>query len=471
MAGLGEGDGEVERRGRLGDAALLVGEGDHLGVLRGPRARLLRAASCRAGAISSRLRSLGLARRSSSSGARPSSCAGSRPRSSRLACVGRLGLGRAGSLGAGSVPLGHARHPLGSSTIGAAPRRRRLGLVLRLRNPIARVFAWRPRFSCRRSKLLGICPMPELLDKRLVFVTGKGGVGKTTVAVALGLRAAAGGQADDRLRGRRARRTPRASSSRAEVGFHEVEMAENLWAISIDPDESMREYLLLQLKVRAMRDMLFRSRIFNYLAAATPGPQGAGHDREDLGAGPARPQGQEGAQVRPGDRRRAGHRPRDRLPADAAHLRRASPGSGRSTPRRRQLDRFITDHEHDRRRRSSPCPRRCRSTSPRRWSATLRERRRRRRRPRLHERALPGALLQGRGRAARGGARRAARRRRARRRAARRSPSTGRAALPARPARRASTRPCRGAGQDAALPLRARARRRRGRGGSRGALG
>ena len=59
--------------------------------------------------------------------------------------------------------------------------------------------------------------------------------------------------------------------NRAEVGFHEVEMAENLWAISIDPDEAMREYILLQLKVRAMRDLLFRSRIFNYLAAATPG--------------------------------------------------------------------------------------------------------------------------------------------------------------------------------------------------------
>jgi anion-transporting ArsA/GET3 family ATPase len=50
-----------------------------------------------------------------------------------------------------------------------------------------------------------------------------------------------------------------------------VEMRENLWAISIDPDESMREYVLLQLKVRAMRDLLFRSRIFSYLAAATPG--------------------------------------------------------------------------------------------------------------------------------------------------------------------------------------------------------
>ena len=101
-------------------------------------------------------------------------------------------------------------------------------------------------------------------------MTGKGGVGKTTVAVALGLRAAA--------EGKRAIVCEVASQENAsrvfdhvEVGFHEVEMEENLWAISIDPDESMREYVLLQLKVRAMRDLLFRSRVFTYLAAATPG--------------------------------------------------------------------------------------------------------------------------------------------------------------------------------------------------------
>lgn len=113
-------------------------------------------------------------------------------------------------------------------------------------------------------------PVTELLDKRLVFVTGKGGVGKTTVAVALGLRAAAAGK-----RAIVCEVSAQENASRmfdhAEVGFHEVEMEENLWSISIDPDESMREYVLLQLKVRAMRDMLFRSRIFNYLAAATPG--------------------------------------------------------------------------------------------------------------------------------------------------------------------------------------------------------
>ena len=110
----------------------------------------------------------------------------------------------------------------------------------------------------------------DLLDKRLVIVTGKGGVGKSTVALAIGLAAAAEGK-----RTIVCEVAAQESLSRifhhAKVGFHEVEMAENLWAISIDPDQSMREYVLLQLRVRAMRDLLFRSRIFSYLAAATPG--------------------------------------------------------------------------------------------------------------------------------------------------------------------------------------------------------
>ncbi len=112
--------------------------------------------------------------------------------------------------------------------------------------------------------------MRDLLDKRLVFVTGKGGVGRSTVSLALGLAAA--------RQGKRAIVCEISSQEHAsrvfhrnEVGYHEVEIADDLWAISIDPDEAMKEYVLLQVKVRAMRDMLFRTKIFNYLAAATPG--------------------------------------------------------------------------------------------------------------------------------------------------------------------------------------------------------
>jgi anion-transporting ArsA/GET3 family ATPase len=133
-----------------------------------------------------------------------------------------------------------------------------------------RGYSYGTRLFLPASEIARNQSIPDLLDKRLVIVTGKGGVGKTTVAVALGLRAASEGKRTIVCEVAAQENASRMFEHTA-VGFHEVEMEENLWSISIDPDESMREYVLLQLKVRAMRDMLFRSRIFNYLAAATPG--------------------------------------------------------------------------------------------------------------------------------------------------------------------------------------------------------
>lgn len=123
---------------------------------------------------------------------------------------------------------------------------------------------------CSLEESAAVPAHPDLLDKRLIVVTGKGGVGKSTVSIALGLAAAAAGKRTIICEVSSQEKASRIFK-RAEVGFHEVEMAPNLWSISIDPDESMREYLLLQLKVKAMRDLLFKSKIFTYLAAATPG--------------------------------------------------------------------------------------------------------------------------------------------------------------------------------------------------------
>jgi anion-transporting ArsA/GET3 family ATPase len=109
-----------------------------------------------------------------------------------------------------------------------------------------------------------------LLDKRILFVTGKGGVGKTTVALALGMEAARAGKRTIVCEVASQESAARMFGHR-DVGFSEAELRENLWAISIDPDDSIREYLELQLPVKAMGDLLYRSKIFSYLAAATPG--------------------------------------------------------------------------------------------------------------------------------------------------------------------------------------------------------
>ncbi|HEX4110096.1 MAG TPA: ArsA family ATPase [Solirubrobacteraceae bacterium] len=114
-------------------------------------------------------------------------------------------------------------------------------------------------------------PLPPLLDRRLLFVTGKGGVGKTTVAAAMGLLAARHGKRT--LVAELARRDDVWRALRGEepsAVFREREIGENLSFISIDPERAMEEYLVDQLP-RALADVLTGSRVFGYLAAATPG--------------------------------------------------------------------------------------------------------------------------------------------------------------------------------------------------------
>jgi anion-transporting ArsA/GET3 family ATPase len=110
----------------------------------------------------------------------------------------------------------------------------------------------------------------HILDKRLIFVCGKGGVGKSTVAIALGMATA--------RRGRRTIVAEVAHQHRVASAFHadaaefsEVQLSPGLWTISIDPEHALEEYLLVQIKVKPLADLLGSSRMFQYLAAATPG--------------------------------------------------------------------------------------------------------------------------------------------------------------------------------------------------------
>jgi anion-transporting ArsA/GET3 family ATPase len=108
----------------------------------------------------------------------------------------------------------------------------------------------------------------DLLDRRLVFVTGKGGVGKSTVAIALGMLAARRGQRTivaELASQERVQRTFRQQGER----FEEIELAPDLFTISIDPQLAMEEYL--RVKTGAVGQVLGSSRLFHAFAMATPG--------------------------------------------------------------------------------------------------------------------------------------------------------------------------------------------------------
>ena len=109
-----------------------------------------------------------------------------------------------------------------------------------------------------------------LLDRRLVFVTGKGGVGKTTIAAALALAAAELGKrvlvGEVDAKGNLAD-----FYSVAPTTFTPREVQPNLWAMTLDPEESLKEYLTLQLKLPMMARIGPLTRIFEFVATAAPG--------------------------------------------------------------------------------------------------------------------------------------------------------------------------------------------------------
>lgn len=110
----------------------------------------------------------------------------------------------------------------------------------------------------------------DLLDRRLVFVTGKGGVGKTTTAAALALLASQRGQ----------RTLVCEVDAKGDVaglletgptGFDPREVQPGLFTMSMDTEASLREYLTLQLRMPLLARLGPLARTFDFVANAAPG--------------------------------------------------------------------------------------------------------------------------------------------------------------------------------------------------------
>ena len=112
--------------------------------------------------------------------------------------------------------------------------------------------------------------MLEVLDRaRLVVVTGKGGTGKTTVAAGLAV-AAAG-------RGRRvlvveveARQGLAGLFGREDLGHRETRVGDQISALAVDPDESLREYLE-RYGFGPLARLLSWAHLNRFITAAAPG--------------------------------------------------------------------------------------------------------------------------------------------------------------------------------------------------------
>lgn len=120
----------------------------------------------------------------------------------------------------------------------------------------------------------GAAPTPTRLraldDLRFICVTGKGGVGKTTVSAALARAVAA--------RGRRVLVAMCNSKDRlstmfgsAPIGHEIVHVAPNIDAVNMVPERCLEEYGVLILKVRSLYKALFENKYVESFFRAVPG--------------------------------------------------------------------------------------------------------------------------------------------------------------------------------------------------------
>jgi anion-transporting ArsA/GET3 family ATPase len=113
--------------------------------------------------------------------------------------------------------------------------------------------------------------MTSLLDRELVFVTGKGGVGKTTVATALAVAAARSGRRTILCEVGGTARAPALLGRDAAGAGAETVLEERLSATTIDPQLALEEWAGRTLGSRRVVGVLARSNAFAAFVHAAPG--------------------------------------------------------------------------------------------------------------------------------------------------------------------------------------------------------
>jgi anion-transporting ArsA/GET3 family ATPase len=113
--------------------------------------------------------------------------------------------------------------------------------------------------------------MVPLIDRQLVVLSGKGGVGRTTVAAALAQAAAARGKRVLIAQTNAVERLGRMLGRPGPIGSEVIEVAPRIAAVNMTPRESLHQYALMVLRYETVYKALFDNRIVRGFLSAIPG--------------------------------------------------------------------------------------------------------------------------------------------------------------------------------------------------------
>ncbi|MDQ3877775.1 MAG: P-loop NTPase [Actinomycetota bacterium] len=112
--------------------------------------------------------------------------------------------------------------------------------------------------------------LEEFLAPQILIVSGKGGVGKTTVAAALALVAARSGR--NVCLAEVDRKGTLAKLFGAEVpGYEPAELSPGVWGMSIVPEDALAEYLRVQYNMKRIAKAFTSTHFVDYITTAAPG--------------------------------------------------------------------------------------------------------------------------------------------------------------------------------------------------------
>jgi anion-transporting ArsA/GET3 family ATPase len=110
----------------------------------------------------------------------------------------------------------------------------------------------------------------EFFTPRVLIVSGKGGVGKTTVSAALGLLAARHGRRVCIAEVDQKGTLPRLFGG-SNVGYEPAEIAPQVWGLNISPDDALVEYLSVQYHMKRIAKVFTSTHFMDFVTTAAPG--------------------------------------------------------------------------------------------------------------------------------------------------------------------------------------------------------